>query len=434
MHPTSVDRDGFLRNLRASKLLTSEQFRQVIESTRKVRDARKIVKTLVNEKLITKFQACMLLKGRNGGFFLGPYRILDKVGQGGMGRVYKAIHETMNRVVALKVLAPQIVSNERARLLFLHEVQAAAKLNHPNIVMAFDANEIDRRHYLAMEYVDGANLERYVKDRGPLPVGLACEIIFQTANGLQHALEKGMVHRDIKPANLLLQHDVDSRTLQIKVLDFGLARLQSRDKSVPEKTLPTRENIIMGTPDFLSPEQSRDLHEVDIRADLYSLGCTFYFLLTGLVPFAGGKILDKLARHNSEVARPIEEIRSDVPPKVANIVRKLMAKAPEDRHQTPYELMDALALYAAPMNAEWPFATMRAAALDRSDEQVLLPEPQGDTEPRAQGSTEVTDAESILEWAGTQSKQRRGLRRVVITAVVIGVGLLALAAAAGLAL
>lgn len=422
MHPPIVDRDVFFQNLRISKLLTSQQFRVVIDKLGSMQDSREIAKALASWKLLTKFQAKMLLVGRNSGFFIGPYRILDQLGHGGMGRVFKATHQTMNRTVALKVLAPQVVSNERAHQLFLHEVQAAAQLSHPNIVMAFDANEVDGRHYLAMEYVDGPNLEKYVRKHGSLPVGLACEIIFQAANGLQHALEKGMVHRDIKPANLLLQQEPGSEIIQVKILDFGLARLNQGDGTT--KTIVAKENSVMGTPDFLSPEQSRSLHDVDIRSDLYSLGCTFYYLLTGEVPFPGGNTVDKLIRHNRETARPLEEMRPDLPSMVAVIVRKLMAKKPEDRYQTPDELMDALAPHAAPSVMDWPIAPPpEEAAIERSDPDAALPdEPQVDTEPKAQSATQISDADSILDWVDMQSRQRRRFRRLmwVLATVVVG--------------
>lgn len=428
MNPSIVDRDTFLQNLRISKLLTSEQFRIVVDKLAGVRDSREIAKALASWKLLTKFQAKMLLVGRNSGFFIGPYCILDQLGQGGMGRVYKAMHRTMNRVVALKVLKPQLVNTERAHELFLHEVQAAAKLSHPNIVMAFDANETGGRHYLAMEFVDGPNLESYVRKRGPLPVGLACEVIFQVANGLAHAHEKGMVHRDIKPANLLLAQDSPTDGIQVKILDFGLARLQQNEESNAQ-TIVARENTVMGTPDFLSPEQSRSLHDVDIRADLYSLGCTFYYLLTGQVPFPGGTNVDKLIRHNREQATPIEDLRPGVVKVVADIVRKLMAKKAEDRYQTPEELMDALAPHAAPSVMDWPIAPRPNPAADRDNDENPLDEPQVDTEPRAQSSTQVTDEESILEWVGEQSRMRRKSRRRLIFGAIAVAAVGALAAA-----
>ena len=429
MSPTIIDRDTFLQNLRISKLLTNQQFRLVVDKLGQVQDSREIAKALASWKLLTKFQAKMLLMGRNSGFYLGPYRILDQLGQGGMGRVYKALHQTMNRVVALKVLSPQVVNTERAKQLFLREVQAAAQLSHPNIVMAFDANENEGRHYLAMEYVAGPNLERYVKKHGPLPVGLACEIIFQAANGLQHAHDKGMVHRDIKPANLLLHQEPGTETIQVKILDFGLARLQHSEKEAA-KTIIARENTVMGTPDFLSPEQSKDLHNVDIRSDLYSLGCTFYYLLAGHVPFQGGNTVDKLIRHHSQQAEPIEALRSDVPKDIADIVRKLLAKKPDDRFQTPDELMDALAPHAAPSVMDWPIAVPSSTTDRSSQEEIVLAEDaQVDTEPRSQSATQISDHDSIMEWADESSRQRRATRRIVIGVMVL-VGILALAGAA----
>lgn len=409
MNPTLLDRDTFLKNLRKSKLLTNQQFRLAIDKLGTLQDAREIAKALASWKLLTKFQAKMILAGGTTGFFIGPYRILDQLGQGGMGRVYKAMHRTMNRVVALKVLAPQVVESERAQELFLREVQAAAQLSHPNIVMAFDANEQNGRHYLAMEFVDGPNLERYVMKHGSLPVGLACEVVFQTANGLQYAFEKGMIHRDIKPANLLLHHEPGADTIQVKILDFGLARLHHPSKADAAESILMKKNTVMGTPDFLSPEQSRNLHETDIRSDLYSLGCTFYYLLTGRVPFPGGSTLDKVIRQNGELAQPIEELRPDVPRQVRAIVHKLLAKNPDERFQTPDELMDALAPHAAPSAMDWPIAPSSAPAAERDGdvdsalEEVL----QVDTEPRAQAATRITDADSVLDWVDTKRRRRR---------------------------
>jgi serine/threonine protein kinase len=420
--PAILDRDTFLQHLRASKLLTSQQFRLVIDKLGQVQEAREIAKALVSWKLLTKFQAKALLKGRATGFHLGPYRILDQLGQGGMGRVYKAIHQTMNRIVALKVLSPQVVKSERGQELFAREVQAAAQLQHPNIVMAFDANEIDGRHFLAMEYVDGPNLERHVKERGPLPIGLACEIAFQAANGLQHAHERGMVHRDIKPANLLLSQETKSDAVQVKILDFGLARLQQNDASLPGgKTIVAKENSVMGTPDFLSPEQSRNLHDVDIRSDIYSLGCTFYYLLTGVVPFDGGSILDKVIRHNSEIAKPVNEVRADVPAAVAAIVGKMMEKEPAKRFQTPDELMDALAPFAAPAVAGWPVAppsSPNQSLGHGSEDHIALPDVPVDTEPRAQDSTQISDEASIMEWADINRQKKRTTRMLIAGAAL----------------
>ncbi len=417
-NPMTVDRDLFLHNLRQSKLLTSQQFRVVIDKLGDVEEPREIAKALVSWKLLTKFHVKMLLQGKSSGFFIGPYCIQELLGQGGMGRVYKAIHQTMNRVVALKVLSAQVVNSERARELFLREARATAQLTHPNIVMAFDANEISGRHYLAMEFINGPNLDQHVKKHGPLQPGLACEIVFQVANGLQHAYEKGMVHRDIKPANLLLQQVGNSEAVQVKILDFGLARLNITDGEADGSVI-TNQNIVMGTPDYLSPEQSRSLHDLDIRADLYSLGCTFYFLLTGRVPFPGGSTTDKLMHHNTSEPTPLEELRLDLHRSIIKIVRRLMAKNPAHRYQTPDELMEALSPHAAPSAMDWPIVAPRMNNDVGADDHAAMIDLQVDTEPKAQSSTQVTDEQSILDWVDTQRKERRRwIRKVVIGAVL----------------
>ena len=421
--PIIVDRDVFLRNLRMSKLLTSQQFRVVIDKLSDVEEPREIAKALVSWNFLTKFHAKMLLQGKSSGFFIGPYRIMELLGQGGMGRVYKAVHQTMNRVVALKVLSAQVVNSERAKELFLREAQATAQLAHPNIVMAFDANEVSGRHYLAMEYVDGPNLDQYVKKHGPLHPGLACEIVFQVANGLQHAFEKGMVHRDIKPANLLLQQANNSVTVQVKILDFGLARLNIADGAT-EDTILTKQNTVMGTPDFLSPEQSRSLHDLDIRADLYSLGCTFYFLLTGRVPFPGGSTIDKVRHHNNSEPMPIDELRSDLHRSIVKIVRRLMAKNPAHRYQTPDELMEALAPHAAPSVMDWPMVAPRTTNDAGTDDYPALVDQAFDTEPKAQAPTQVTNEQSLLDWVDEQGQQRRRwVRSLVIGSVGVLLGI-----------
>jgi serine/threonine-protein kinase len=263
----------------------------------------------------------------------------------------------MDRVVALKVLAPHLVETEKAQEMFRREVRAAARLIHPNIVTAYDANQVGGRHYLVMEYVDGPNLEELVHQRGPLPVGLACDLIRQAALGLQCAADMGMVHRDIKPANILLQNGGSGSVCVAKVLDFGLARLQDSPAEVASGSSLSRKNAVMGTPDFISPEQARTLHLVDIRSDLYSLGCTFYYLLTGKVPHPGGNVLEKLIRQSTEEPMPVELLRPEVSPAVAQVVRRLMAKDRAARFQTPAELAAALAPLAVQGPATWDGAT-----------------------------------------------------------------------------
>ena len=380
MAATQCDRDAFLRNLQQSGLLQPREFRKVIETLPDSDRGWDVARSLVKKGVLTRFQAELLLIGRTHGFFLGQYKILDQLGQGGMGRVYKAMHMTMKRIVALKVLAPQLVRTDKAMKMFKHEVRAAAQLHHPNIVTAFDANQIKNRHYLVMEYVDGPNLDELVRQRGPLSVGLACELIRQSAVGLQYAHEMGLIHLDIKPANLLVSEEtvasgqwpvaskarvslpptdrspLASRhsSLRVKILDFGLARLNEPAAPVDsdELTKVGKGNTILGTPDFLSPEQSRNLPGLDTRSDIYSLGCTFFFLLTGRVPFPGGTTLEKLVRHSTEEPMSVELFRSDVPAQVLAALEKMLAKKPEDRFQSQQEVALALAPFAKVMPEE----------------------------------------------------------------------------------
>jgi serine/threonine-protein kinase len=371
MQQTTVDRQTFLSRLRQSGLLSAQEIQDGLSKIPETNRGKAVARGLVELGLLTKFQAELLLAGRTNGFFLGQYRILEQIGQGGMGRVFKAVHKTMGRTVALKVLAPQHTKTEKARQLFQREVRAAGKLLHPNIVTAYDANEVEGRHFLVMEYVDGPTLDQLVRERGPLPVGLACEIIRQAALGLQCAHEHGMVHRDIKPSNLLLQRpNGDAGPCVVKILDFGLARLSDplQTDAKGDGTILTRDNTVMGTPDFLSPEQARDLHKVDIRSDLYSLGCTFYFLVTGQVPFPGGTSLDKLIRHGSEEPRPLDALRPEVPLVVSALVRRLMAKAPADRFQTPADVVTALTNLAQAISGSWSVVTARAAIASATED------------------------------------------------------------------
>jgi serine/threonine-protein kinase len=288
---------------------------------------------------------------------IGDYEIVEELGRGGMGIVYKARHLRMDRLVALKLIDRRHLSDPEAVSRFYLEVQAAAKLHHPNVVIAYDAGQVGRMHFFAMELVDGTDLGRLVTETGALPVLQACDFIRQAALGLQHAHERGMVHRDIKPTNLLVtwvprvcEHayvgpNRPSRSDKepvVKVLDLGLALLhQPPGRSSPSDEL-TREGRVVGSVDYMAPEQWLHAHKVDIRADLYSLGCTFYFLLTGSVPFPGEEAMEKMLKHHLDQPRPIPELRPEVPAKVVNVVNRLIAKRPEERYQTPGDLAELL--------------------------------------------------------------------------------------------
>jgi serine/threonine-protein kinase len=386
----SIDRPTFLGHLRQSGLVGDEQLAQIARRFEDQPRGRVVARALVSEGILTRFQAERLLVGRTAGFLLGQYRILEQIGRGGMGRVYKAEHRTMHRLVALKVLASDLLSTDRAVEMFLHEVRAVAQLVHPNIVTAFDANEVNGRYYLVLEYVDGPNLEQLVRQQGPLSVGLACDYIRQAALGLQCAHLRGMLHRDIKPANILVQwHGLGGEDAPglVKISDFGLARVSApagvQAWSGPT-TILTRDDTVMGTPDYLSPEQSRSLHQTDIRSDLYSLGSTFYFLLTGSPPFPGGSAMDKLIRHATEVPEPVSKVRPDVPDAVVGILDKLLAKRPQDRFRTPAELAEALQSYA--VSGPTPWAPPRPAPSDPSlDAAETADNPEGETGERSYG-------------------------------------------------
>ncbi len=358
--PQQIDRRSFLANVRQSGLVSEEELARAekelpVGSSR----GRTVARAFIEQGLLTKFQAERLLVGRTAGFLLGQYRVLDQIGRGGMGRVFKAEHRTMGRIVALKVLAPDLLRTDRAQEMFLREVRAAAQLVHPNIVTAYDANEIDGRYFLVLEFVDGPNLEQLVRQQGRLPVGQACDYVRQIAHGLQCAHLQGMVHRDVKPANILVQRrgvNGDEIGL-VKISDFGLARLHNPNAadefSGHPGTILTKDNTVMGTPDYLSPEQARNLHKTDIRSDLYSAGCTFYFLLTGQVLFPGGSTLDKLIRHGTEKAPSVRDARPDVPEEVAAVVARLLSKHPSERYQTPAELSAALEPFAVSGPTPW---------------------------------------------------------------------------------
>jgi tRNA A-37 threonylcarbamoyl transferase component Bud32 len=257
-----------------------------------------------------------------------------------MGQVFKARHRLMRRVVALKFIRKELLTDPEALQRFRREIQMAAKLSHPNVVAAFDAEQIGERCCLVMEYCEGESLASLVSQQGPLPVAQACTLIRQAALGLQHAYEHGLIHRDIKPENLL------KSGATLKILDMGLARLQTVDGTASGLTL-TQRGVIMGTPDFIAPEQAKDLALADIRSDLYSLGCTFYFLLAGRVPFLGGTLVEKLLRHQVETPPPLQQLRPDVPTAVSAIVVRMMAKDPANRFQTPGETAAALEPFAA---------------------------------------------------------------------------------------
>ena len=332
---------GFIDAVRDGRLLEPAQADELVRLQASFAEPRALAAELIRRAWLTPYQVNQLMRGRASELLLGSYVLMERLGEGGMGQVFKARNWKLGRVVALKLIRKERLDNPDAVRRFHREIRAAAQLEHPNIVRAFDADEVNGTHLLVMEYVQGTDLARLVRERGPLPVDQACECCRQAALGLQHAHERGLVHRDIKPHNLLL-----TAGGVVKILDMGLARLNRTNDDEASGTM-TREGAVMGTLDYISPEQAMDSHDVDIRADLYSLGCTLYFLLAGRPPFPGGEALQKLLKHRLEEPAPVEQLRPDARPAVAAVVRKLMAKRPEDRFQTPAEAAEALVSIAS---------------------------------------------------------------------------------------
>jgi serine/threonine protein kinase len=300
-------------------------------------EPRAFAREVLERGWLTAYQINQIFLDNAASLVLGSYVILERLGTGGMGNVFKARHQKLGRIVALKVVHPHKLASSAAVKRFHREIQVMASLHHPNIVEAYDAEMVSGAEVLALEYVEGINLTKLVKDHGPLPVSLACEYIRQAALALQHAHEKGLVHRDVKPSNLMLQAGGT-----IKLLDLGLALLHGPlvDGSVSGPL--TVAGKVIGTVDFLAPEQARDASSVDIRADLYSLGCTFYYLLTGQPPFAGATTTNKIYKHALEEPEPVQRLRPEVSQPVSAVIRRLLAKRPEDRFQTPAELAAVL--------------------------------------------------------------------------------------------
>jgi eukaryotic-like serine/threonine-protein kinase len=411
---------SFVDGILQSQILDAEQCDEMRRLQSEAENPRDLARQMLRRDWLTAYQVNQIFQGKGAGLTLGPYVLLERLGEGGMGQVYKARQKLLNRVVALKVIRKECVNNPKVIQRFQREIRAAGQVSHPHIVRAFDADQVGGTYYIALEYIDGVDLARLVRDNGPLPVNQACEYIRQAALGLQHAFERGLVHRDLKPANLLVTRGIASdrrrssgqipRPVEwaakkssgmlrrseaarhhpwgvVKVLDMGLARctIPSADRTLTHLTL---EGSVMGTPEFIAPEQARDPHNSDIRADIYSLGCTLYFLLTGQPPFPSGTTTEKLLQHQfndpdsvdavrrehmQEWAKPHESVEAfrknvRVPAAVDAVLRRLLAKDPNDRYQTPHQLASEL---------QSILQKMADGTLERDEEPVKVAEPVG---------------------------------------------------------
>jgi len=334
--------ESFLELTRKSGLVDAQRLTQYLERLSEQeglpQDPKELARVLVRDAVLSRFQADQLLSGKWRGFYVGKYRVIERIGIGGMGQVYLAEHRTMKRRYAIKVLPRSRAADPAALERFEREARAGGSIDHPNIVRAYDKDQDGDLHYLVMDFVDGCSLAEIVKATGPLNFERVANYLYQSALGLKHAFDAGLIHRDIKPANILVD-----RQGVVKILDMGLARFFNDEEDMITRKY---DETVLGTADYLSPEQAIDSHNVDVRSDIYSLGCSYYFTLTGQPPFGEGSIAQKLIWHQTRAPRPIKEFRPDIPDHLRAVLTRCMLKKPAERPTSPDELLAELARYA----------------------------------------------------------------------------------------
>jgi len=324
--------EHFVKQLADSGVIAPGKLECFVPPKAQPKDAQELARLLVQSKCLTKFQAQEIYSGRAKSLILGNYTLVDKIGAGGMGQVYKAEHRRMHRIVAIKVLPPGVMTDPVAAARFQREVEAAAKLSHPNIVTAHDADESRGVHFLVMECVEGADLSALVKKNGPLSVTKALNYTLQAARGLEFAHKHGVIHRDIKPANLLVNPEG-----VLKILDMGLARIAGGDAETQAELTGT--GAVMGTVDYMAPEQALSTKHADARADIYSLGCTLYYLVSGKAAYHGDTLMAKLLAHR---VKPIPSLGPEASDELQAVFEKMVAKSVDDRYQTMSEVIAEL--------------------------------------------------------------------------------------------
>jgi serine/threonine protein kinase len=337
-----------------SKLLTSDEVEALYKLWKEERpggDERvdSFRRFLIAKRALTEYQAALVQRGRAEGFFLNGYKILDQIGKGQMGGVYKAVHR-FGQIVALKILPASKAKNSHILGRFQREARLLTQLDHPNVVRAFQVGESNGVHFIVMEYLEGETLNDILARRQRLPVAEAARLMTQALDGLQHLHEKRMVHRDVKPANMMLVPASEGAALEttwdatLKILDIGLGR-ELFDENVPEgdiETQLTQEGSVLGTPDYLAPEQAKDARAADIRSDIYSIGCVLFHCLTGQPPFPDTNIMAQMLKHATEAPAPLGLFLKDLPPGFQAVMDQFLAKRPDDRFQTPAEAAAAL--------------------------------------------------------------------------------------------
>jgi tRNA A-37 threonylcarbamoyl transferase component Bud32 len=360
----SLSSTAFLDLVKKSGLVDGESLSAVLADFCQERQAplpeevEPLVDFLIRRRLLTRWQCDKLVTGKYKGFFLGKYKLLEHLGTGGMSSVYLGEHTLMHQRRAIKVLPKSRVNDSSYLARFRLEAQATARLDHRNIVRAYDIDNDKDQHYIVMEYVQGRDLQGIVKDQGPLAFDDACRYMIQAAEGLQHAHDIRLIHRDIKPANLL----VDERGV-VKLLDLGLALFSNSDMA--SLTVAHNENVL-GTADYLSPEQALNSHDVDHRADIYSLGCTLYYLLSGHPPFPEGTLAQRIAKHQTQMPEDLRKERTDCPRDLADICVKMMQKKPQNRFQTAREVAEVLSAWLVKHGYENELLVAPAKAVARA--------------------------------------------------------------------
>ena len=385
---------SFLSLLEKSRIVADDSLKSALSDLADIADGEKVnteklASHLVDSGLITQWHVDKLLDGKYKGFFLGKFKLLGHLGTGGMSSVYLAMHKVSQQTRAIKVLPRKRVSDKSYLERFYREGQAAAALNHSNVVRIYDICSEADTHYMVMEHVKGADLYETVKDGGPLSPETSASYVMQAAAGLAHAHEKGMVHRDIKPANLLLTDEG-----VVKILDLGLALFQQEE----EESLTVLHNEkVMGTADYLSPEQAVNSHNVDHRADIYSLGCTLYFLLTGKPPFSEGSLAQRIAMHQTQDPKSLSEVRSDIPKELVSICEKMMRKDPDQRYRDCHHLQKAITVFLSRKNS--PVAAGNVPVSDGALQYDGVDGEQGAESPSKKNSDSATDELAVATLA-----------------------------------
>lgn len=392
--PPPMTTRRFIETVAASGLVdeaTRQRFDRIIEPWAGLESPvdQRLLDELAAASIVTPWQASQLVKGRYKGFFLGKYRLLRLLGSGGMSSVYEAEHAELGHHVAIKVLPPR--SAERSSFLqrFKREARASARLSHPNLARVSDIDSCGDVHFMVMEYVEGIDLHKRVKEQGALPVREAVDLARQAALGLEYAHQEGFIHRDVKPANMILD-----RRGTLKVLDLGLA-LPSADEDRMAALSHEHDEKVLGTADYLSPEQAQDSHTADKRSDIYSLGCTLFFLLAGKGPFSGGSITERIRRHIHDPPPSLLDLRPEVPPAIAEVVYRMMEKHPDARYQSAAEVAEVLGAWLA---TNLPSAAPSAPARPRTSRDALRRQPTGPGGTAATTAARRTPARPPAAW------------------------------------